>query len=155
MDKDFRTLKGYELSHNSKMTYAMEDYLEMIYRSINEEGFIGINKLADKLNVKPSSSSKMVSNLRVIGYVEYEKYGKIKLTKKGIEIGEYLLYRHNVLNKFFCLLNNSENELEQTEKIEHFINKHTIQNIEKLNKMLEKKNLIIKKGTAILRKKKS
>lgn len=133
----FRTLKGYQLADNIELTTAMEDYLEMIYRSISEEGSIRINQLADKLNVRPSSSSKMANNLRKLGYVEYEKYGIIKLTELGIEIGSFLLHRHNVLNKFFCLVNDSQDELEQTEKVEHFIDKKTLNNIEKLNKTLE------------------
>ena len=136
-EESFRTLKGYELTDNSKLTSALEDYLEMIYRSINEEGSIGVNKLANKLNVKPSSSSKMVNNLRRLGYVEYERYGIIKLTKSGVKIGKYLLHRHNVLNKFFCLVNNSQNELKQTEKVEHFIDEKTVYNIENLNEFLE------------------
>ena len=141
MDKNneerFRTLKGYELTDNSRLTSALEDYLEMIYRSISEEGSIGVNKLAYKLNVRPPSSSKMVNNLRRLGYVEYERYGIIKLTKSGIKIGEYLLHRHNVLNRFFCLVNKSQNELKQTEKVEHFIDEKTVYNIEKLNEFLE------------------
>ncbi len=144
-NKNFRTLKGYELIHNSKMTHAMEDYLEMIYRCLKEEGSIRINNLADKLNVKPSSSSKMVNNLKNLGYVEYEKYGIIKLTSKGDAIGEYLLHRHDVLNKFFCLLNNSKEEIEQTEKVEHFIDEKTLYNIERLTLLLESSSFNLEK----------
>ena len=44
---------------------------------------------------------------------------------------------HEVLNKFFCLINGTSNETEQIEQIEHFINKHTIENIELLIPTLE------------------
>jgi len=134
----YRTLKGYEIMENSQITYAMEDYLEMICRHANEKGYVRINSLASMLGVKPSSSSKMANNLRDLGFVEYEKYGVIKPTPKGWELGKYLLYRHDVLHRLFCLINRSEDELEQTEKVEHFINQKTLHNIVRLIALLEK-----------------
>ena len=47
-----------------------------------------------------------------------------------------MLDPHPVLNNFLCLLNNSHNELEQVEKIEHFLNKKTIDNLALLTKEL-------------------
>ena len=44
-------------------------------------------------------------------------------------MGDYLIYRHDILHKFFCRINNSDNELMLVEKIEHFINKETVDNI--------------------------
>lgn len=127
----FYTFKGYQLNDKSQITSSMEDYLEMICRMLKKQDVVRINELADKLNVKPSSASKMVSNLKYLELVEFEKYGYIRPTAKGRAAGEYLLYRHNVLNEFLCLINNSEDETEQVEKIEHFLNKKTIKNLEK------------------------
>lgn len=141
----YRTLKGYEIIESNQITNAMEDYLEMICRYTEKDGYARINNIASKLNVKPSSSSKMVSNLKKLGLVEYEKYSIIKPTEKGQKLGNYLLHRHKVIHRFFCLLNNSENEpekeLEQTEKVEHFINAKTLYNIERLIDFLEKNRL--------------
>ena len=127
---DFYTLKGYQLNENAQMTSSMEDYLEMICRMLRAQDFVRVNILAERLNVKPSSASKMVNNLKELGLVTFEKYGHIKTTAKGSAIGDYLLYRHNVLNEFLCLINNSSNELEQVEKIEHFLDKNTVENIQ-------------------------
>ncbi|WP_138294770.1 MULTISPECIES: iron dependent repressor, metal binding and dimerization domain protein [unclassified Clostridium] len=135
-NEDFRTLKGYDLNSPHKVTYAMEDYLEMICRYTREDGYARISTLSQTLHVKPSSSSKMVQNLKDCGLVDYEKYGIIKLTQEGTKLGEYLLYRHETLNRFFCLLNHSQGELELTEQIEHYITRDTLQNIEKLNALL-------------------
>ena len=136
---NFHTLKGYELQENKIITYAMEDYLEMICRVCKTKKYVRINELANKLNVKASSVSKMVSQLKACGLVSFEKYGYIEPTPKGIELGSYLIYRHKVLHDFLCLVNESENELEQVEKIEHYMNKQTIENIENLyNKIIEK-----------------
>lgn len=131
---NFYTLKGYELLEHNPVTPAMEDYLEMIYRILQTCSFVRINVLANHLNVKPSSASKMVSNLKEKGLVSFKKYGYILLTKGGEEIGSYLLKRHNILNELLCMINNSDSELEQVEKIEHYFNTETISNIEKFIK---------------------
>lgn len=135
-NKNFYTLKGYALNSKEQLSTAMEDYLEMIYRISQNQDIVRIKDLAENIHVKPSSASKMVSNLKDAGYVKFEKYGYIELTQKGIETSAYLLYRHDVIHAFLCKLNESENELEQVEKIEHFLNKKTVLNLEKLTQYL-------------------
>ena len=125
----FYTFKGYQLKEESKLTSSMEDYLEMICRLYRNQEFVRINELSARLHVRPSSASKMVNNLKFLGYVTFERYGYIKPTVKGLAVGEYLLYRHDVLNEFLCLINQTENETEQVEKIEHFLDKTTVDNI--------------------------
>jgi DtxR family Mn-dependent transcriptional regulator len=140
-NNDFYTSKGYYLKSQKEMTEAMEDYLEMICRLAKENEYVRINMLANKLNVRPSSTSKMVQNLKKAGYVQFEKYGFIKPTKRGWEVGNYLLYRHDVLHNFFCFVNNSQSELKQVELIEHFITEETVKNIEKLMEKMKKAGL--------------
>ena len=125
----FHTQKGYELAEQNKLTAAMEDYLEMICRLSREEGYTRVHLLAKHLNVKPSSASKMVDHLKESGLVQAERYGCIRPTPEGIALGDYLLYRHNLLNQFLCYINHSDNEPEQVERIEHFIDERTIRNI--------------------------
>lgn len=132
----FYTMKGYSLQENTQMTNAMEDYLEMIARLSAVCRQVRVNDLARMLHVKASSVSKMVQQLAQGGYLHAEKYGEILLTDKGSQIGKYLLYRHDVLQRFLCRINHSENELEQVEKIEHFLDKRTIKNLELLLQQL-------------------
>lgn len=136
--KGFYTLKGYQLNEANQLTVSMEDYLEMICRILEDSNVVRINEIAEKLHVRPSSASKMVQNLKIGGYIDFQKYGYVNLTKKGLEVGKYLLYRHEVLHNFLCILNHSENELNQVEKIEHFLNRSTIENIEKLTEKMDK-----------------
>ena len=128
----FYTMKGYELGEEGELTPAMEDYLEMICRISRIKGAVSISELAARLHVKPSSASKMVNNLKNRGYIGFEKYGSIIITDDGLEAGMYLLYRHSVLHEFLKTINGSDNELEQVEKIEHFINGATVESLEKL-----------------------
>lgn len=140
---NFHTLKGYQLQEEVKITPSMEDYLEMICRMYKEQKPVRINELAQLLNVKPSSASKMVQNLKESHLVDFQKYGYISPTSEGQRLGEYMLYRHEVLLSFLRLLNGSDNQLEQVEKIEHFIDKKTIENLEQLTKRLSQKHTTI------------
>lgn len=131
-DKKFYTLKGYAILEGNTITASMEDYLEMIYRIHSNGNAVRVGALAESLNVKPSSATKMVGNLKTQGLVFSEKYGYIKLTDAGHELGSYLVFRHDTLHRFLCYINQSENELSQVEKIEHFFNVETVMNIKKL-----------------------
>jgi len=136
---DFYTLRGYQTNETVELTPAMEDYLEMIYRLLQSRDVVRIGELSQMLHVKPSSASKMIQQLKHFGFVRSEKYGYIQLSEKGYLEGRYLLYRHEVIQRFLCLLNESENELEEVEKIEHFLSPKTIENLAKLSSRLENK----------------
>lgn len=131
---EFYTLTGYKLNEKKNVTEAMEDYLEMIYRKTMKKESITVKELATYLNVRPSSVSKMVLRLKELNFISFEKYGTIKLKPDGIRLGKYLLWRHNVLKKFFKFLNKENYSLKQVEKIEHFIDYDTLKNIENLIK---------------------
>lgn len=133
---EFYTLKGYQLKRKNILTESMEDYLEMIYRYYKKNKSIHVKDISNELNVKPSSTSKMLYKLKQYDLVDFKKYGIICLTEEGKKIGKYLLWRHNILVKFFKFLNKKNYSLEQVEKIEHFIDHQTLKNIEKylLNK---------------------
>lgn len=136
----FYTLKGYERNTEAKLTSAMEDYLEMIARLTRNVQYVRVSELSKMLHVKPSSVTKMVENLNQSGYIRAEKYGEICLTEKGKDIGSRLLYRHQVIYQFLCALNHTSDELEQTEKIEHFLNSSTVENLRCLTEQLKKEN---------------
>ena len=137
-DSQFHTLKGYQLLSEDMITESMEDYLEMICRHLEGSGYVRVSFLAEMLNVRPSSASKMVGKLRELGLVTFEKYGLIIPTDSGLAIGRYLLWRHETLHRFFCLLNHSDNELQQVEQVEHYISRKSIENLERLLQVLPK-----------------
>ena len=137
---DFYTQKGYQMRSQHALTGAMEDYLEMICRQAEADGCARIGLLAEGLNVRPSSASKMVYQLRALGLVAFEKYGLIQPTEKGWSVGRWLLHRHEVLHRFFCMLNGSTDELELVEQVEHYLNEDTVRNLEALLERLESLN---------------
>lgn len=129
INEGFYTLKGYLMLKNSAVTSSMEDYLEMIYRLCQKEEVVRIGRLAELLHVKPSSATKMVGNLKKQGLITSKKYGYLTLTDSGTELGKYLVVRHDILHRLLCRINQSDSELEQVEKIEHFIDARTVENI--------------------------
>lgn len=139
-EQEFYTVRGYQLleQHKSSLTASLEDYLEMICRSMLADGYVRVNKLSAQLNVKPSSASKMLMKLNNLGLIEYEKYGVVRLTEHGRNLGQYLLWRHNTILKFLKLISN-ENEGDifiETELSEHIFGKNTVMNFERLIKFL-------------------
>lgn len=125
--REFYTVRGYALlnQEGNVLTPSMEDYLEMAYRLGKDKGYARTSDLAEALNVQPPSASKMVQKLAEMGYFNYEKYGVIEFTELGREVGEYLLKRHETIEKFLTMLGVINNTLEDTEKIEHSISEET------------------------------
>lgn len=130
-EDNFYTLKGYSLLGHIQITSSMEDYLEMVCRLSRDGTPVRIGDLAKRLHVRPSSASKMAGNLRNHGLVRFEKYGTVTPTEAGLQLGRYLLFRHTVLHDFFCFINQTADELEQVEKVEHFIDPKTVYNLRK------------------------
>lgn len=136
--REFYTVRGYQMQDkNNLLTSSMEDYLEMIYRVCNEKDYVRIKELASKLNVRPSSATKIVQKLKQVGLVNYQRYGIIQLTDKGEDIGLYLLERHKVVEKFLKNLGITESLLKDTEMIEHDISLDTLETISRFNDFLD------------------
>ena len=138
MDKEFHTVRGYQMLNSEKkvLTPSLEDYLEMICRICLNEGYTRINQLAHKLNVRPSSATKIVQKLCEMGLVNYPRYGIIQLTEDGKNIGEFLLERHEIIQEFLKNLGIEDTLLKDTELIEHDVSHSALKAIYSLNKFL-------------------
>lgn len=121
-----------------EMSATEEDYIEMIYRLCEKnDGHTRVIDIAQLLHVKPPSVTKMIKKLKDLNIVDYKRYGCIQLTKKGVETGRLLVYRHNVIKRFLTLLEIKEDIHQETEKMEHTINKNTLKGIERLVSFFE------------------
>ncbi len=135
---EFYTVRGYKMMNAEKrlLTSSMEDYLEMIYRICQKEGYVRMNQLAKNLNVRPSSATKIVQKLRDLGMVDYQKYGIIQLTEEGKRLGKFLLRRHNIIEEFLKNIGTVDTRLKDTEIMEHGVSISTLRNIYILSKFL-------------------
>lgn len=130
----FYTFRGYSLKDSRRadaLSPSMEDYLEMLYRLCQQSGYTRVLELAEALHVQPPSASRMIQKLAEDGFVQYEKYGMIRLTAQGFKRGRDLIERHDMLMEFFSFLGVAD-PLEDTEKVEHSLSEGAISGIKKL-----------------------
>jgi len=110
---------------------SKEKYLLEIYLNVLQEGYARVSMVAKALNVSVSSTSKMAKKLAEENLIEFKRYGIITLTEKGLEIGEQLSSNHEVLVKFFQLINVDKQEIEsEVSKVEFHISHEVIQKLE-------------------------
>jgi DtxR family Mn-dependent transcriptional regulator len=106
------------------LSFTEENYLKTLIKiSLREHsnGESGTNELAECLGLKPSTVNDMLKKLRDKKLIEYEKYGKIKLTPSGYKTGMYILRKHRLWETFlFDKLNFSWDEVHPiAEQLEH------------------------------------
>lgn len=137
--EEFYTFRGYSLQdqETKSLTASMEDYLEMICRLSEQDGFTRTTDLASALNVQPPSVTRMVRRLADSDLVKYERYGMLRLTDKGMELGLSLLARHQALENFLRLIGVEGSVLEDTERMEHNVSETTLKRIIELADFLQ------------------
>lgn len=114
-------------------TPSMEDYLEKIYRLINEKGYARVSDIAEGLAVHPSSVTKMIQKLDKDNYLVYEKYRGLMLTTKGKKLGKRLVDRHKLLEEFLQVIGVPEASIyKDVEGIEHHLSADSVACIEAL-----------------------
>ncbi|PZE22071.1 transcriptional regulator MntR [Paenibacillus xerothermodurans] len=120
-------------------TPSMEDYLERIYKLIDEKGYARVSDIAEGLEVHPSSVTKMIQKLDKDNYLVYEKYRGLILTSKGQKMGKRLVDRHKLLEQFLTLIGVSEDTIyKDVEGIEHHLSEESIACIETLIEFFER-----------------
>ena len=114
-------------------TPSMEDYLERIYKLIDEKGYARVSGIAEGLEVHPSSVTKMIQKLDKDEYLIYEKYRGLVLTNKGKKVGKRLVDRHQLLEEFLGLIGVQQEYIyNDVEGIEHHLSWDSITRIETL-----------------------
>jgi len=114
-------------------TPSMEDYLERIYKLIDEKGYARVSDIAEGLEVHPSSVTKMIQKLDKDNYLVYEKYRGLVLTSKGKKMGKRLVDRHQLLEEFLEVIGVQEEHIyRDVEGIEHHLSWDSITCIETL-----------------------
>ena len=84
------------------LTKNEEDYLKALFRLVVEsnEQQAGTNQLAEYLSVSPASVNGMLKKLKKKELVDYEKYGKLGLTKQGESAAVQLIRKHRLWETF-------------------------------------------------------
>lgn len=84
-----------------KLSPVLENYLEIIFLHELRDGAARASDVADAAGVTRSTVTSALKALQRMGYVEYEPYSLIHLTRDGMRVGRELAHRHIVLQDFF------------------------------------------------------
>jgi Mn-dependent DtxR family transcriptional regulator len=96
------------------------------------------------MNVSPPSVTGMLQKLDENGYLEWEKYHGINLTKKGKQLANTIRQKHGILLDFFEILGVGIDIANQdVEGIEHHLNPKTIRQLRKFVTFLKSNPKII------------
>lgn len=117
---------------------SAEDYLERIHELIEEKGYARVVDIASSLKVRQASVTSMVQKLGELGFLNYEKYRGLILTDEGRNVAERIKRRHEMLARFFSLLElEEETQRKDIEGIEHHLSPETLAMISDLTKFFE------------------
>ena len=145
--KNSKRLESIKAAHElekTKSSSRMEDYLEIISELVELKGYATTLDISRYMNVSAPSVTKMLQRLDEGGFLEYEKYHGINLTKKGTDIAEGIRQNHGILLEFFEILGIGYDTANQdTEGIEHHLNPKTIKQLRKFITFLKANPKII------------
>ena len=145
--KNSKRLESIKAAHGLEKTRSssrMEDYLEIISELVELKGYATTLDISRYMNVSAPSVTKMLQRLDEGGFLEYEKYHGINLTKKGTDIAEGIRQNHGILLEFFEILGVGYDTANQdTEGIEHHLNPKTIKQLIKFITFLKANPKII------------
>jgi DtxR family transcriptional regulator, Mn-dependent transcriptional regulator len=108
---------------DQRLSMAIENYLKTIYALQRQEGQVGTNDLAERLQVKPASVSGMLKKLSELKYVEHTPYRGVVLTPRGQKVALEILRHHRLIELFLVeALGYSWDEVhDEAEELEHVI----------------------------------
>ncbi len=110
----------------------IEEYLEIIYDIQKaKRRLVRTGEIAEKLKVRPASVTEMINRLQKEGYVEYQPYKGVSLTKKGEEIAKKIKEYHLIFEKFLIEFVGLDKDLahEISCKVEHVANEEAVRKI--------------------------
>ena len=120
---------------------TIEDYVEMIYMLQKMKDRVKTNDIASAFNISPASVTEIFQKLAEEGYINYERYGGVTLRIKGEKIAVDTIKKHNILREFLISLGVREKIAnEDACKIEHVINKETMNRLTKFVDFASKSN---------------
>ena len=133
-EKLLKRLESIKAAHKSEKQNSarMEDYLEVISELVDMKGYATTLDISRYMNVSAPSVTKMLKRLDENGYLEYEKYHGINLTKQGSQLASTIRQKHSILLEFFEILGIGTDIANQdAEGIEHHLNAKTIKQLRK------------------------
>jgi DtxR family Mn-dependent transcriptional regulator len=82
------------------MHNSTEEYLEAIYNLTRNGKTATTTDISRRLKVSPSSVTEMFKKLAEEQYIDYSPYQGVALTSKGLAVGEKMVRKHRLLERF-------------------------------------------------------
>lgn len=123
-----------------ELTENLEDYLYDIFEILKTAPIVRIKDIAKKRNVKLSSVVVAAKSLADKGLINYQKYGYITLTEKGLETAKNIEVKKNILYKFLTeiLKVSPESAKKDVHKMEHDLSEETIKKVIEFTQSFDK-----------------
>src|SRR5574344_1271321 len=83
-----------------ELTESLEKYLSAIYEIVKTNTAARVKDVANYLNIGAPSTSDAVKTLAKKKFINYEPYGIITITQKGIKASENKIERNRVISNF-------------------------------------------------------
>jgi DtxR family transcriptional regulator, Mn-dependent transcriptional regulator len=136
-----------------ELTETTENYLKRILWLSGEHGSAKVSDIAELMDRSLSSTSEAMKRLKDQGFIDYEKYGGITLTKKGRDIAMKINDAYIVLGSFLELIGLPQSIAhEDACSMEHSITNETVSVIRKFVQFIKEdpvNKAVIEKFTKI------
>jgi len=88
------------MSPHHDLSSALQDYLREIYKLQQEDGRATTSRLAQSLDVSPSSTTAMLKKLDEMGLVELVPYRGVTLTAAGEKVALEVIRHHRLIEAY-------------------------------------------------------
>ena len=122
------------------MTDSQEEYLKTIYLLKRNDKKVRITDIANKLSFKKPSVTKGIKTLKEMGFLNYEAYGEITLTKTGEETARNIIKKYDILNMFLTEVLEIDEKIakEEAKAMKHAMSEETTKKLDKyITKILD------------------
>jgi len=82
------------------MSSSTEEYLEAVYNLTRNGQPATTSAISKRLDIAPASVTEMLKKLADEGYLDYFPYQGVKLTSRGLGMGERMTRKHRLLERF-------------------------------------------------------
>lgn len=130
--KRLESIKSVREGERPRTTERMEDYLEVIFELVELKGYATTLDISRYMNVSAPSATSMIQKLDDNGFLRYEKYRGIDLTRQGHELAKTIRQKHGTLLEFFEMLGIDHATANvDAEGVEHHLNPKTSKQLRK------------------------
>lgn len=120
----------FEAARQSHSLEAAEDYTELVYDLIDEQGEARTGDIAEHLGISHVTALRTIQRLQEQGYLRTEKRRPVELTAKGRRLARAAKARHELLVKFFVHIGVPTTVAEtDVEGMEHHVSDITLSKI--------------------------